>query len=211
MSPRTVFTPPASVASWKVRTWPPPLLLAMWSARSALLTRSALSKESEGNDATPTLTDSRSVRDSLSPGMQVPLEPLDDALRQGLRPFRVPFQQEDAEFVPAEARHRVDLPHGAAQDAGELLQGDVARGLAEPVVVRLESVQVERQEAERLPVAAGAEDLLFQLMVEVFPVVEVRQRIEEGVDGEGVPGIGAMQVGFGLERQGPRGASPARG
>ena len=69
----------------------------------------------------------------------------------------------------------------------------------EPVVVRLEAVQVEHQEAERLPVAAGAEDLFFQLMVEVSPVVEVRQRVEEGVDGDGFPGIGAMQVGFGLE------------
>ena len=79
----------------------------------------------------------------LVPRQQVPLEPLDDAMRQGLRPFRVPFQQEDAEFVPAEARHRVDLPHGAAQDAGEFLQGDVAGGAREPFVVFREAVDVE--------------------------------------------------------------------
>ena len=116
----------------------------MRSARSTLLSRSALSKESEGNDATPTLTDSRSVRDSLLPRQQVPLEPLDDAMRQGLRPFRSSFHQEDAEFVPAEARHRVDLPYGAAQDAGEFLQGDVAGGVREPFVVFREAVDVEQ-------------------------------------------------------------------
>jgi len=107
-----------------------------------------LSKESEGNDATPMLTDSRSVR-IPSPRQQMPLEPLDDAIRQGTRPFRTSFHQEDAEFVPAEARHRVDLPHGAAQDAGEFLQGDVAGGVREPFVVYREAVDVEPQQAER--------------------------------------------------------------
>jgi len=35
------------------------------------------------------------------------------------------LHQKDAEFVPAEARDRVDLTHGAAQDAGDSA-GDVA-------------------------------------------------------------------------------------
>ena len=123
----------------------------------------------------------------LVPRQQVPLEPLDDALRQGLRPFRGPFQQDDAEFVPAEARHRVDLPHGAVQDAGEFLQGDVAGGVREPFVEFREAVDVEHQQAERSAVAAAAEDLFFELMVEVLAIVKVRQRIEERVEREGFP------------------------
>jgi len=90
----------------------------------------------------------------LHPRQKVPLEPLDDAMRQGTRPFRTSFHQEDAEFVPAEARDRVDLTHGAAQDAGEFLQGDVAGGVREPFVVFREAVDVEPQQAERSAAAA---------------------------------------------------------
>ena len=115
----------------------------MRSATFDLIIRSAASKESEGNDATPMLTDRRSVRESLSPGEQVPLETLDDTLRQGLRSFRGPFHKDDTEFVPAEARHCVDLPYGVVQDAGEFLQGDVAGGVREPIVDFRETVDVE--------------------------------------------------------------------
>ena len=45
------------------------------------------------------------------------------------------------------------------------------------------------------------------LVVEISPVVQVRQRVDEGVEGEDVPGVGAVQVGFGLERQGSTGRS----
>jgi len=102
-------------------------------------------------------------------------------MRQGAPPFRISFHKENAEFVPAEARHRVDLPHGPAQYAGEFLQGDVTGGVREPFVVFREAVDVESQQAERSAAAACSEDLFFELVVEVSGIVEVCQRIEERV------------------------------
>ncbi len=135
----------------------------------------------------------------LVPREQVPLETLDDTLRQGLRSFRGPFHKDDTEFVPAEARHCVDLPYGVVQDAGEFLQGDVAGGVREPIVEFRETVDVEHQQVERSAVAAAAEDLFFELMVEVLAIVKVRQRIVERVEREEFSGNGAMQMGLGLE------------
>jgi hypothetical protein len=73
------------------------------------------------------------------------------------------------------------MPHGAAQDSGEFLQGDVAGGAREPFVVFREAVDVEPQQAERSAAAARAEDLFFELVIEVSGIVKVGQRIEERV------------------------------
>ncbi|MBP2689561.1 MAG: hypothetical protein H6Q83_1748 [Deltaproteobacteria bacterium] len=136
----------------------------------------------------------------MSPGSRCPL---DDALRQGSRPFRNPLQKDDAEFVPADARHRVDLPYGVVQDAGEFLQGDVAGGVLAHFVECRKAVDVEHQQAERSATAATAQDLLIQLVVEVATIVKVGQRVEERVERKGVPRFGAIQVGLGLKRERP--------
>ena len=92
-----------------------------------------------------------------------------------------PSRRGEPHSPPAEAPRRIDLPHGAAQDAGEFLQGDVAGDVREPFVVFREAVDVEPQQAERSAAAAGAEDLFFVLVFEVSGIVKMGQRIEESV------------------------------
>jgi hypothetical protein len=126
------------------------------------------------------LTDIRSVRDSLSPGSRCRWNRSMMRCARACAPS-VFLPAGGCRIRPAEARHRVDLPHGAAQDAGEFLQGDVAGDVREPFVVFREAVDVEPQQTERSAAAAGAEDLLFELVIEVSGIVKMGQWIEESV------------------------------
>jgi hypothetical protein len=66
-------------------------------------------------------------------------------------------RQEDGEFVAAEPRPQVLGPHGAAQSTDDLLEEQVAHGVAERVVHVLEiiDVEIEHGEGRRAAQAAG--------------------------------------------------------
>jgi hypothetical protein len=66
------------------------------------------------------------------------------------------------------------------QRLGDLLQAEVAGGVAEGVVVQLEMVDVEHDQRQRLGVADRALPFLFQESVEVAAVGDLGQRVQHG-------------------------------
>ena len=64
---------------------------------------------------------------------------------------------DDGELVPAGARDQILLPNAACQPRGELAQQGIAGAVPQGVVDVLESVDVERQRAPRIPTAGMAD------------------------------------------------------
>ncbi len=153
----------------------------------------------EREGAIPTLTTTLG-RASLEPA-EGAAGNADDARRERLGAVGVAFEQDDAEIVPTDPRERIDFTDAPPHDVGELLQCDVSRAVHEAVVVFGEAVDVEQHQAEAVSRPAGTQDLLFELVVEILPVVQVGQRVDEGVVGEGGNGLVPVQVGFRLHRK----------
>ena len=65
-------------------------------------------------------------------------------------------------------------------DARELLQHEVAGQVAVHVVDALEVVDVEHEDREVALVAAAADDLALERLVEVALVVDLRETIDDG-------------------------------
>ena len=113
-------------------------------------------------------------------------EPLAHAL--GDRPGGVergPGHQGE-ELLAADPAEAVDLAQDFAQQRRDVLQGLIAGGVAEPIVDRLEVVEIEHQHRERLAGAAAALDLSLQRLVDRAPV----EQSGEAVVARAVPELG---------------------
>ena len=84
--------------------------------------------------------------------------------RAGVAP--VGFEQDDRELVAADPRGHVREPDVVADRLGDVLQGSVARLMAQRVVDLLEAVDVDEQQRGLGVVARGASDLALELLVE---------------------------------------------
>nr|BFE69456.1 hypothetical protein GCM10020092_027570 [Actinoplanes digitatis] len=103
--------------------------------------------------------------------------------------------QQQAELVAAEAGDHVALADGLAQPLGDHDQQGVPDGVAEPVVDRLEVVEVDERQAERLTRDDRVEGLA-GLLLEQGPVGEVGQIVVAGSVGElGLVAVELYQVG----------------
>ena len=99
-----------------------------------------------------------------------------DAARHLQRAGRVGRREDQGELVAAEPGREVDAPAGG-QYVGQLAQRGVARGVAALVVDRLEAVDVDGQQAERLAGALGAVELLVEALLECAAVGQPGQRV----------------------------------
>ena len=88
--------------------------------------------------------------------------------------------EDDRELVAADAAGDVGAADDRAHALGELREHGVAGQVADPLVDRLEVVDVEDDEREPAVVAVRAGDLARERVVEVAPVVEARERVEVG-------------------------------
>ena len=89
----------------------------------------------------------------------------------------VGLRQQDDELLAALAERQVDLPDDRADPPRELGQHRVAGPMAEPVVHRLEPVQVEGEHAERPAEAAGPLHLQPQRLPQVAHVAQAGQLV----------------------------------
>jgi hypothetical protein len=89
--------------------------------------------------------------------------------------------EDDPELVAADAACDVGRAHGLPQSLGDGCQHRIAGEMPDPVVDRLEVVDVEDDEREVAVVARRARALALERLVEVAPVVEARQRVEVGL------------------------------
>src|SRR4030065_2400155 len=96
----------------------------------------------------------------------------------------VAFHEDDGEFVAPVAGNSVHFTDRIDKNSGEFLQRDVPGGVEKSVVVTFKIIQVEHQQGEGFPVPPGPEDFLFELVVEIAPVVKSGQGIEEGIKGK---------------------------
>ena len=90
------------------------------------------------------------------------------------------LRQQDRELVPADAAGDVGRADDVLDALGGLGQHCVAGEVADPVVDRLEVVEVEDDQRQAPPIAVRAGDLACQRLVEVAPVVESREGVEVG-------------------------------
>src|SRR5581483_8806938 len=86
-------------------------------------------------------------------------------------------RQQERELVAAEACYLVVQPHGPAQHLADRAQHGVPAQVAVALVHRLEVVQVEQDERERLAPTLRARDLLAQAGLEGGMVKAARERI----------------------------------
>ena len=87
--------------------------------------------------------------------------------------------QDHRELLAAPARRHVDLTDGVEQEVGEVAQDDVAGGMAEAVVDRLEVVHVGEDQADGAAEPLGARELGRQRLVRLPPVREPRETVDE--------------------------------
>ena len=86
-------------------------------------------------------------------------------------------RQEDGELVAAHPGDRVPGAQRRAQPRADLLEQEVAVGVAHGVVDLLEPVEVDDQHRQRLLLPLGAEQRLLEPVVEEDPVRQARERI----------------------------------
>src|SRR2546426_9871899 len=102
-------------------------------------------------------------------------QPRPQALRQHPRLLRSRLGHHDGELVPPVAGHDVGLADLVAQQAAHLRQRPAPRQMAVGVVDRLETVEVEEDDRDRLPVALRPLDLPSEKRVQIARVVEARR------------------------------------
>ena len=90
--------------------------------------------------------------------------------------------EHDAELVAADPRHGVDLAHAGAEPHRDLLEQEIARGMAEGVVDVLEAVEVEKQQGRHVAPAADAGDRLLEPLEQQNPVGQPGQRVVHARD-----------------------------
>ena len=97
---------------------------------------------------------------------------------------RAGIWEQDAEFIPAQARNDPGCSHRRPEAVGDRLQQRVADPMPQRVVYDLEpiEVQVEQSKTLILVIAIGLcglqpDDALFHFIAEVTPVGETRKRI----------------------------------
>ena len=90
------------------------------------------------------------------------------------------LRQDDGELVAADPARDVGRADDRAHAVGRLGEDGVAGEVADPVVDRLEVVEVEHDQGQPPRVAAAARDLALERLVEVASVVEPRERVEVG-------------------------------
>src|SRR5688572_23132029 len=61
---------------------------------------------------------------------------------------RIDALEQDGEFIPADARDEIALPHHVSEPHGDLLQQVIAGDMSEAVVDVLEMVDVDQQQAD---------------------------------------------------------------
>ena len=88
--------------------------------------------------------------------------------------------EDHRELVAADAARNVGAADDAEHPLGRLGEHAVAGEVADPLVDRLEVVEVDEHEAEAPVVAVRARDLAGQDLVEVAAVVQAGQRVEVG-------------------------------
>ncbi len=121
-------------------------------AWSALIIRSSAVRPSSGKVTTPIESE---VWIRCRRGLDRQLgDPLADLLGQDERAVGLRLGEEDHELVAAVAGRRVDPPDAVADDLADPAQDPIALEVAEPVVDRLEPVEVHHQQAEP-PAASG--------------------------------------------------------
>jgi hypothetical protein len=103
-----------------------------------------------------------------------------DALRELHRAERAGARQDDGELVAADAVAAVRRPLGRADRRGEALQALVAGLVALGVVRRLELVDVEEREGERLAGAPDALELAREVLLERAVVAQPGERVGHG-------------------------------
>ena len=102
---------------------------------------------------------------------------LEQAVRRGQRRVAVRVGNEDGEFIPAEARNHVGVPHPAAQQTSEAHEELVAGPMAQSIVQELEFVEIDKQHRPRDLVPHRFRKLAFQLFVKAFAPQKVGQRV----------------------------------
>ncbi len=117
--------------------------------------------------------------------------------RTRARRLGVGLHQHDHELLAAEARDEVGVPHLRRQDLRGRAQHRVADRVREPVVDRLEVVEVGHRHGERAVVAQRKRELVGQPLVETPPVGEAGQRVLVRLALELVEQHRLLQIGFG--------------
>ena len=101
-----------------------------------------------------------------------------DQARGGfVRALLVGTFEQDAELVAADPRHHVALAHAALEQSRDLDQGLVAGAMAERVVDRLQSVEVDEQHRSMGVVPANARDQPLELAAEAAAIGKIDQTV----------------------------------
>ena len=95
---------------------------------------------------------------------------LDQPAADDLRLVAVGVREQQRELVAAEPRGEILFAERLREDVGDLPQRGVAGVMALAVVDLLEVVEVEQEQAQRLPVLARARELVSELLVQVATV-----------------------------------------
>ncbi len=88
----------------------------------------------------------------------------------------------DHELVPAESGHDVAVPQDLGQGLSDESEDLVATDVAEPVVHRLEVVEVDEQHRHQGLVAGAARNSVVEMVDEEPAVRETRERIVQGLE-----------------------------
>jgi len=92
--------------------------------------------------------------------------------------------QPQREFVAPQPRHQIRRPHHPAQHRAGQHERGVARLMAEPVVQRLQPVQVDEHQRARQPLPLQPVDPPLRLVDEGAPVQQARERVRPGLAGQ---------------------------
>ncbi|HEX6198721.1 MAG TPA: hypothetical protein VF150_00535 [Thermoanaerobaculia bacterium] len=134
--------------------------------------------------------------DPARPGPEAPADVPPELLAERPGTLLVGVGQEHHELLAAVAGDGVRRADRAREELPQAHQEAVPRRVAEAVVVLLEPIEVEEQEGDGLPGAAGALDLLHQPLVEVPAVREAREGVGPRQASQGEIRLPEAQVGF---------------
>ena len=104
-----------------------------------------------------------------------------DPMAQRLHARFVHRVGQDAKFIAAEPGDNVFLAHLALQTEGHSLQDDVAEGMAEAIVQRLETVEVDEKQAEVAAVLFAGQEPFLKFVLQKTPIEKLGERIENGL------------------------------
>ncbi len=166
--------------------------LARYRARSATATSSSFSVASSGNSAVPGADRDRRP-DVLGQPHDRGADPLDHLAHRPARDAR----QEHGELVAAVAVDAVPIPQRAGHRGRDPSQQRVALGVAVPVVVGLERVEVQHQQPERLLACDQQPDLALERAV----VAQAGERVVLGLGHHGPVRLGVAEGDRGLRRE----------